>query len=70
MDILVRFLKKKIRNGIFDPKYEKSSVIKVDMCTKPCLYTTTTQINNWTIGFRLYSSSDGKDHQIMNLNEF
>ena len=34
--IKVCFLQEKFANGIFLPKYENSSVMPVDMCTKPC----------------------------------
>ena len=34
--ITVYFLQEQFDNGIFVPKYEKSSVMPVDMCTKLC----------------------------------
>ena len=36
IDIPVCFLQEQSNNGIFLPKYEKSSVMLADMCTKPC----------------------------------
>ena len=36
MDIPVCFLQEQFDNGIFVPKYEKSSVTTEDMCTKSC----------------------------------
>ena len=36
IDIPVCFLQEKFYNGLFFPKYEKSSVMSADMCTKPC----------------------------------
>ena len=36
IDIPVCFLLEQIDNGIFIPKYEKSSFMPEDMCTKPC----------------------------------
>ena len=36
IDIHACFLQEKIDNGLFLPKYEKSSVMLADMCTKPC----------------------------------
>ena len=35
-DIPVCFLQEIFDNGLFLPKYEKSSVMMEDMCTKPC----------------------------------
>ena len=35
-DIPVYFLLEKFDNGLFLPKYANSSVMPVDMCTKPC----------------------------------
>ena len=36
IDIKVCFLQEQFYNGLFLPKYEKSSVMPADMCTKPC----------------------------------
>ena len=36
IDSPVCFLKEKFENGIFVPKYEKSSVMIAYMCIKPC----------------------------------
>ena len=35
IDITVCFIQEKFENGIFLPKYEKSSIMPADMCTKP-----------------------------------
>ena len=35
MDIPVYFLLEQFDNGLFIPKYDKSSVMPADMCTKP-----------------------------------
>ena len=35
INILVYFLQEQFDNGIFITKYENSSVMLVDMCTKP-----------------------------------
>ena len=37
LDIPVCLLQEQFENGLFLPKYEKSSVVPVDMCTKPCV---------------------------------
>ena len=36
IDIPVCFLQEQFYNGLFLPKYENSSVMPADMCTKPC----------------------------------
>ena len=36
IDIPVCFLQEQFDNGLFLPKYENSSVMTADMCTKPC----------------------------------
>ena len=36
IDIIVCFLQEQFDNVLFLPKYEKSSVMPEDMCTKPC----------------------------------
>ena len=36
VEIPVCFIQEKFDNGIFVSKYENSSVISEDMCTKPC----------------------------------
>ena len=58
IDITVCFLHKKIDNGIFIPKYENSSVMPEDMCTKLCSGPIISRSNKWMTGFRLYPTSD------------
>ena len=57
-DIPVCFLREQFDNGLFLPKYEKSSVMPADMCTKPCSGPIISRIIKWTTGFRFYSTSD------------
>ena len=45
MDIPVYFLLEQFDNGLFIPKYDKSSVMPADMCTKPCSGTIISPIN-------------------------
>ena len=45
-------------NSIFFPKNEKSSVVPVDMCIKPCSGPIISQRNTWTTGFMFYPNSD------------
>ena len=70
IDILVSCLQEKFDNGIFVPKYEKSSVIPVDMCTKPCACQIISWSNKWMTIFRLYPTSDTKPYQLIRLHEF
>ena len=68
IDIPVYFLQEKFDNGIFLPKYEKSSVIPEDMCTKPCSVTIIGRSTKWMTGFRFYPTSETKHYQFMILH--
>ena len=57
IDIPVFFLQKQFYNGLFLPKYEKSSVMPADMCTKPCSGPIISRSNKWMTGFRFYPIS-------------
>ena len=70
IDIPVWFLQERFGNGLFIPKYEKSSVIPEDMCTKPCSVPIISRITKWTTGFRFYPTSDIEHNQLMRLYEF
>ena len=70
IDITVCFLQNKFYNGLFLPKYEKSSVMPTDMCTKPCPGEIISQITKWISGFRLYPTSETEHYQFMILHEF
>ena len=56
--IPVCFLQEKYDNNISVPKYEKSSVMPADMCTKSCLGLIISRITKWMTGSRLYPTSD------------
>ena len=58
IDITVYFLQEQFDNGVFLPKYEKSSVIPENMCTKPCPGPIISQSNKWMTVFRLYPTSE------------
>ena len=58
IDISVCFLQEQFYNCLFIPKYEKSSVMLADMCTKPCSGTIITRSTKCMTGFRLYPTSD------------
>ena len=61
----VYFLKEQYDNGLFVPKYEKSSVMTADMCTKPCLDPIIIQISKWMNGFVLNTTRDIEHYQLM-----
>ena len=58
IDIPVYFLREKFDNGLFIPKYEKSSVMPEDMCTKPCSGPIISWSTKWMTGFRFYPTSE------------
>ena len=68
--IPVYFLQEFFDNGIFIPKYEKSSVMPEDKCTKPCSGPFISCINKWITGLMLYPTSDTEHYQLMRLHEF
>ena len=45
-------------NVIFDTKYEKYSVMPVDMCTRTCSGPIISQSNKCMTGLKLYRTSD------------
>ena len=58
IEILVYFLQEQFDNGLLVPKYENSSVMPEDMCTKLCSGPIISQSTKWMTGFRLYPTSD------------
>ena len=54
----VCFLQDFFDSGPFDPKYEKSSVVPVDMRTKSCSGQIISLITKWITGFTLYPTCD------------
>ena len=68
IDIPVCFLQEKFENGLFLPKYEKSSVMPADMCTKPCSGPIISRINELMTGFRLYPTNETEQYQFMRQN--
>ena len=70
VDITVCFLQEQFDNGLFLPKYENSSVMPADMCTKPCSGPIIIRITKWITGFRFYPTSKTEYYQFMRLHEF
>ena len=58
IDIYVFFLQEQFDNDIFVPKYEKSSFMAEDMCTKPCSGPIIIQRTKVITEFRLYPTID------------
>ena len=58
IDILVCFLQDKFDNGLFLPKYEKSSVMPADMCNKPYSGPIISRSTKLMTGFILYPTSE------------
>ena len=58
IDITLYFIQEQFDNGIFVKKYEKSSVMPADRCTKPCAVPIISWRNKWMSRFILYPSSD------------
>ena len=70
IDINACFLQEYFDNGIFVPKYEKSSAMITDMCNKSCSGPIIIRSNKWMNGLRLYATSDIEHYQLMILHEF
>ena len=68
--IPVCFLQEQFDYGLFLPKYENSSVMLADMCTKPCSVPIISRSNKWMTGFRFYATSETELYQFMRLHEF
>ena len=66
--IPVYFPQEKFYNGLFLPKYEKSTVIPADMCTKPCPGPIISRSTKWMTGFIFYPTSDTEHYQFMRLH--
>ena len=58
IDIPVCFLLEQFYNGLFIPKYEKSSFMPADMCTKLCSVPIIIRSTKWMNVFRIYQNSD------------
>ena len=53
IDMPVFFLQEKINNGLIVLKYESSSIVPADMCTKPCPGPIISWSTIWMTGFCL-----------------
>ena len=58
IDIPVCFLQYFFYNGLFIPRYEKSSVMPIDMCNKACSGSIISHSTKCMTGFRFYPTSD------------
>ena len=68
IDIPVYFLLDQFDNGIFITKYENSSVMPADMCTKQCPGPIISWSNKWMTGFRFYPTSETEHNKFMRLH--
>ena len=68
IDIPVCFLQEKFDNGVFLQKYEKSSVMPADMCTKPCSGSIISCSTKWMTRFRFYPTSETEHYQFIRLH--
>ena len=57
-------------NGIFVPKYDKPSVIKADMCIKPCSVTIISQNTKCMTVLKVYPTSGTEHYQLIRLHDF
>ena len=69
VDITVCSLQEQFENGLFIPKYEKSSVIPAYICTKPYSGPIISRITKWTTELILYPTSDTKHYQLMGIHD-
>ena len=56
--IPVCLLQEQFDNGLFVPKYNKSSIMPADMCKKTCPAPIISWSTKYMTGFRLYPTSD------------
>ena len=70
IDIPVYFLLYQFDNGLYLPKYEMSSVMPADICTKPPSSPIISRGTKCMTGFRFYPTSETAHHQFMILHEF
>ena len=70
IDFTVCFLQEQFYNVIFITKYDNSSVMQSDMCTKSCSGPIISRNTKWVTGFIFYPTSDTEHYQLMRLHEF
>ena len=70
IEIHVCLIQEQFDNDIFVLKYENSSVMPEDMCTKPCSGPIISWSIKWMTGFRLYPPIDTENYQLIILYEF
>ena len=57
IDIIVCFIQEQFDSGLFLTKYENSSIIPEDMCTKLCSGSVISMSTKWMTVFRFYPTS-------------
>ena len=68
IDIPVCFLQEQFYNGLFLPKYEKSSFMPAYMCTKQCSGPIISRSTKSMTGFIFYPTSETEHYQFMILH--
>ena len=68
IDIPIYFLQEKFDNGLFLPKYDNSSVILEDMCTKSCSGPMISRSTKCMTGFGFYPTSEPEHYQFIRLH--
>ena len=68
-DITIYFLLEQFENSIFVLKYDKSSFITEDKCTKSCSGPIISQSNKCMTGFIFYIISNIEHYQLVRLHE-
>ena len=63
-------LQENFYNGLFVPKYEKSSTMPAYMCTKKCTGPIISCSTNWMTWFRFYPFNDTEHNKLVKLHEF
>ena len=69
IDIPVYFLQEKFYNGLIITKYDNSSVMPADMCTKPCSGPIIIRSTECITEFRFYPTIKTGHYQLMRLHE-
>ena len=70
IDVPVCFLQEQFDNGIFLTKYDKSSVMLEDMCTKLRSGPIIIRSTKWITGFGFYPTSETEHYQFIRLHKF
>ena len=68
IDIPVYFIQYIFDNGLFISKYDNSSIVLADMCTKPCSGPIISRSTKWITELRLYPTMNTEQYQLIILH--